>query len=128
MSNETTDNGNSWPADQMNLTHYLDGTLVPTAAPVSGSGTFDAQGLNQVSIQKAISLLAIFYLFLFFRILQEEVPDQQSTVVLEQRKHQQLPIQEELKIHQQSTIHLDQHQSDLVDLAWLPCRIEFDLG
>ena len=46
MSNETTDNGNSWPADQMNLTHYLDGTLVPTAAPVSGSGTFDSQGLT----------------------------------------------------------------------------------
>ena len=66
MSNETTDNGNSWPADQMNLTHYLDGTLVPTAAPVSGSGTFDAQGLNQVSIQKAISLLAIFlFIFIF---------------------------------------------------------------
>ena len=46
MSNETTNNGNSWPADQMNLTHYLDGTLVPTAAPVSGSGTFDSQGLT----------------------------------------------------------------------------------
>ena len=54
MSNETTDNGNSWPADQMNLTHYLDGTLVPTAAPVSGSGTFDSQGLNQVSFQTKI--------------------------------------------------------------------------
>lgn len=66
MSNETTDNGNSWPADQMNLTHYLDGTLVPTAAPVSGSGTFDAQGLNQVSFQtKILSLIRFFHLLSF---------------------------------------------------------------
>ena len=52
MSNQTTNGGQSWPADQMNLTHYLDGTLVPTAAPVDGSASFDALGLGQAGFQK----------------------------------------------------------------------------
>ena len=41
----------------MNLTHYLDGTLVPTQAPIDGSAAFDAQGLNQVSSRTIISSL-----------------------------------------------------------------------
>ena len=36
----------------MNLTHYLDGRLVPTAAPVDGSASFDALGLGQAGFQK----------------------------------------------------------------------------
>ena len=52
MSNQTTNGGQSWPADQMNLTHYLDGRLVPTAAPVDGSASFDALGLGQAGFQK----------------------------------------------------------------------------
>ena len=52
MSNETTNGGQSWPADQMNLTHYLDGRLVPTAAPVDGSASFDALGGSQAGFQR----------------------------------------------------------------------------
>ena len=39
MSNRTTPGNGTWPADQMNSTHYLNGTEVPTQAPFITNGT-----------------------------------------------------------------------------------------
>ena len=39
MSNQTTPGNGTWPANQMNATHYLNGTEVPTAAPFITNGT-----------------------------------------------------------------------------------------
>ena len=42
MSNQTTPRNGTWPANQMNSTHYLNGTEVPTQAPFITNGTIGA--------------------------------------------------------------------------------------
>ena len=46
MQDQTTNGSNSWPANQMNITHYLDGTRVPTQAPPTGFQNLTASGLT----------------------------------------------------------------------------------
>ena len=130
MSNETTNNGQSWPADQQNLTHYLDGRLVPTQAPVVGAGTLNAQGTGQVGFHiiayhdSSVRIMTYTWNIKTLKRTHQVLEAQEVQAELEEREQPQR--QEELRIHPIWIYHQLQHQLDLVDLAWLQCRILFD--